>query len=208
MKKFAVIYIIAAVLSLLLFGCAKPGDDDLSKIHKMLSGIEAYTATAEIMVRSNKAVENYVVKQYFKYPDRYRLEVVSPDDKKGKVTLYDGEKIWINHPQINQSYIMENFKEVEESSMFPGYFAKNLLTSEEAEYKIKSEGGNEFITIKVEVPGGNSYRKHQLLYFDRKKAVPVKMEVMDSQGNVTVTIHYRDFIYNGSIDEKLFRNVS
>jgi len=203
-----VIYIIAAILITLLQGCAKPGDDDLSKVHKMLSGIETYTAVAEIIVNGNKAVENYVVKQYFKYPDKYRLEVISPDDKKGKVTLYDGEKIWIHHPQINQTYTMETFREVEETSMFPGYFAKNLLTGEEAEYKIYSENGSEFITIKVEVPGGNSYRKHQILYIDRKKVVPVKMEIMDSKGAVTVTIHYKDFIYNGDIDEKLFRSVN
>lgn len=99
---------------------------------------------------------------------------------------------------------MENFKETEESSMFPGYFAKSLFSSEEADYQIKKIGSNEYITIKTEIPGGNSYRKYQILYLDIKSAMPVMMEVIDSNGNTSVMVHYRDFVYNAKIDDKLF----
>ena len=192
------------VMIFLFQGCSKPGNDDFSKVHKMLSGLEAYTVTAEIMVRGNKAVENYIVKQQFKYPDKYRLEVLRPIDKKGKITIYDGSKIWIFHPQINQSYCMENFQEVEEVSMFPGYFAKNLFNGEDAVYDIKKDGSNEYVVIKVGIPGGNSYRKSQILYIDRKDTIPVKMEILDSNDNIVVTVHYKDFLCI-NIEDKDFK---
>lgn len=207
LKRLYILFIPVIIAGLILQGCTRYGGDDFSKIHRMLAGLENYTATAEIIVRGNKMVGSYVVKQYFKYPDRYRLEVISPEDKKGKTTLYDGERIWIHNPQINQTYIMENFKEVEETGMFPGYFARNLFCGEEAQYGKKTDGDNEYVTIKVVIPGSNNYRKHQILYLDRDKSLPVKMEILDSQGNVTVTVYYKEFIYNEIIDEKLFKKI-
>lgn len=208
LKGLLKIYIPIIVMTVFFQGCTKPEENEFSKVHKMLSGLENYTVTAEIIVRGNKLVGNYVVKQYFKYPDKYRLEVVSPEDKKGKVTLYDGERIWIHNPVINQTYVMENFKEVEECSMFPGHFAKNLFSGEKAEYSIKKDKDGEFVAIRVEIPGVNSYRKYQILYFDKKQIVPVKMEILDSAGNVVVTVFYKDFTYNGEIEDRLFKKVT
>ncbi|KPU43405.1 outer-membrane lipoprotein carrier protein [Oxobacter pfennigii] len=206
MKKFR-LYILIILIIILAQGCSKPGEDDFSKAHKMLSGLESYTTTAEIIIRGNKLVGSYIVKQHFKYPDRYRLETVSPDDKRGKITIYDGYGIWIYNPQINQTYTMENFKEVEESGMFPGYFAKNLFSGEEAVYDIMRDGEAEYITIKVLIPGTNPYRKHQILYIDKEKMIPVKMEVLDSSGNTTITVYYRDFKYNEELDEDIFKRM-
>lgn len=196
------------ILVLLAQGCGKPQESKFSKAGKMLAGLETYTVTAEIIVRGNKLTESYFVKQYFKYPDRYRLEALNQGDREGKVTIYDGEKIMIYQPQIKQLIIMTNFKETEDSSMFPGYFAKSLFSSEDADYQIKKVGSNEYITIKTEVPGGNNYRKYQILYIDAKSTMPVMMEVIDSSGNITVTVHYRDFVYNAKIDDKLFTRES
>jgi len=207
LKRLIIFILLMFFMASLISGCKKTGGSDISKVHKMLSELHTYTATAEIIVRGNKLVGSYVVKQYFKYPDRYRLEVLSPEDKKGKTTLYDGSKIWIYHPGINQTYTMEDFKEVEETGMFPGYFARNLFSSEEAQYEVKKEGSLELIVIRVEVPGGNNYRKSQVLYIDREKNIPVKMEILDSSGNIAVTVHYREFIYNHKIDEVLFEKL-
>jgi outer membrane lipoprotein-sorting protein len=198
------IFIPVVIAVILLQGCKKQVGSEFLKAQKMLGGLETYTVTAEIIVRGNKVVENYVVKQYFKYPDRYRLEVVSPGDKCGKVTIYDGQRIVIYHPQIKQVYIMENFKEVEETGMFPGHFAKNLFSSENADYQVKKIGSDEYTVIKVEIPGGNNYRKYQVLYIDNKSTVPYKMEILDSNGNTAVTVHYKNFLYNNKIDDKLF----
>lgn len=195
-------------MSLLLQGCEKAGQDEYLKANRMLSGIETYTVTAEIVVKGNRTVENYIVKQYFKYPDRYRLEVLSPSDKKGKTTIYDGEKLWIYHPLINQMFVLDNLKEVEEAGMFPGYFAGSLFTGEEASYNIvRGEVGN-YITIRTIIPGGNNYKKHQILYIDRESLKPVRMEVYDSADNIVVTVFYRDFLYNVKIDESIFEGSS
>lgn len=202
------IYILLVILVLLVQGCAKPEKDKFSDVHKMLAGLETYTVTAEIIVKGNKLTESYFVKQYFKYPDRYRLEVLNQGPREGTVTIYDGQKIIIYQPIIKQLYIMENFKETEAGSMFPGYFAKSLFSSEEADYQIKKLDSGEYIAIKTEIPGGNSYRKYQILYLDIKSTMPVMMEVCDSQGNTAVTVHYKDFVYNAKIDDKLFTRES
>lgn len=206
--KAVKIYILPVILVLLIGGCGKPGENKFANAHRMLAGLQTYTVTAEIIVRGNKLTESYFVKQYFKYPDRYRLEVLNQGEREGKTTVYDGEKIIIYQPLIKQLYIMENFKETEEGSMFPGYFAKSLFSSEEADYQIKKVGSSEYIAIKTEIPGGNIYRKYQILYLDIKSAMPVMMEVIDSHGDTAVMVHYKDFVYNAKIDDKLFTRES
>jgi outer membrane lipoprotein-sorting protein len=109
LKALIKLYIPVIIAVLLLQGCAKNQGEQYVKVHKMLVNLQTYTATAEIIVRDNKLIENYVVKQYFKYPDRYRLVVLSPDDIRGKTTIYDGDRVYIYQPRIKQLYIMENF---------------------------------------------------------------------------------------------------
>lgn len=206
--KAVKICILPVILTLLIVGCGRTGENKFSDAHRMLAGLQTYTVTAEIIVRGNKLTESYFVKQYFKYPDNYRLEVLNKGDREGKITIYDGEKIIIYQPLIKQLYIMENFKETEDSSMFPGYFAKSLFSSEEADYQIKKIGSNEYIAIKTEIPGGNSYRKYQILYLNIKSIMPEMMEVLDSQGNTVIMVYYKDFVYNAKIDDKLFTRES
>lgn len=200
-KLFNTIGIILIILC--LPGCGRK-NEGFSKVNIMLSGMNSYTVTAEIIVNGNRAAESYNVKQYFKYPDKYRLEVLNPADKRGKITAYDGNKLWIYQPGIRQFYVIENYKEPEESTMFPGYFAKKLFCGENAEYSIKRIENRDYIAVKVDMPGGNNYRKCQVMYFNRDSAVPVKMEILDSKGNTSVTVYYREFSYNEKVDDKLF----
>lgn len=191
-------------MMILFHGCTGTQKSDYKKVHEMLAGMDTYITKAEIVVHGNKIVENYLVMQYFKYPDKYRLEVLGPKDKEGKITIYDGSSLWIHHPQINQTFEIRDIKELDEASMFPGHFARSLLTSEDAAFSMKKEGDINFALIKVAIPGGNNYRKYQVLYVDVKDIKPVKMEILDSTGTIVVTIYYKDFLYNTEIDEKIF----
>lgn len=204
LKKLLIAFIQIAVLMLFVQGCSKQVGNEYAKVNRMLADMDTYTTRAEIIVKGTKNVESYVVKQYFKYPDRYRIEVISPPDKQGKITIYDGVNLKIYQPSIKQLYVMENYKEVEEGSMFPGHFAKNLFSSEHAIYNDEKDKDGEYISVKVAIPGGNRYRKWQILYFDKETIKPVKMEVLDSEGNIAVAIYYRDFLYNAKLDNKIF----
>lgn len=191
-------------MALVLKGCESTGKNEFAEVNRMLAGINTYSVTAEIIVQGNRMVENYVVTQYFKYPDKYRLEVLSPADKKGKTTIYDGNKLWIHHPLINQSFELDDLKEVEETNMFPGYFASKLFTGEDASYNTVNIEGKRYISIKTSLPAGNSYRKYQVLYVDSDSCKPVKLEVYDSSDNAAVTVYYKDFLYNVKLDDNLF----
>lgn len=208
MKKLVFICILITITALVLKGCAGDEKKEYAEVNRMLAGINTYSVTAEIIVKGNRLVENYVVTQYYKYPGKYRLEVLSPEDKKGKTTIYDGNKLWIRHPLIGQSFELNDLKEVEEASLFPGYFAGKLFTGEDAEYDTVNMDGNRYVSIKTLLPGGNSYRKYQVLYVDSKTIKPVKLEVYDSSNNVEVTVYYRDFLYNVKLDDSLFNGAA
>lgn len=205
MRSFLRVFIPIVLMSILIAGCSQVRISEYVRVNKMLSGLDTYFCTAEIAVQGNKVVENYVVKQYFMYPDKYRLEVLSPEDKKGKLTIYDGSSLYISHPQIKQEFTLGDIKGLEDSGMFPGCFARNLLISESADYSIKKIGNQKYVVIRAEIPDGNAYRKSQILYFDAESSMPCRMEILDSNDNVAVMVTYKDFNYNIKLDEFIFR---
>lgn len=203
-SKMFILILIFISITIIFAGCGDKEVRDFTKAQKMIANLNSYTTVAEIVVKGNKLIESYVVKQYFVYPNKYRLEVISPDERKGKITIYDGERLFINHPLIKQTTIL-NIKEVEDMGMFLGNFAKNLFSGEDVNLEIKKDESFEYVVIKACIVGGNKYRKNQTLYIDRKDNIPVKMEITDENDDVVVTVYYKDFEYNVDIENTMFK---
>lgn len=204
-RKLMLTVIFISTAAIIFAGCGNKEVRDFTKAQKMIANLNSYTTVAEIVVKGNKLIESYVVKQYFMYPNKYRLEAISPDERKGKITIYDGEKLFIYHPLIKQTTILNNIQEVEDMGVFLGNFAKNLFSGEDLNIEIKKDESFEYVVIKTCIISGNKYRRNQILYIDRKANIPVKMEITDENDEVVVTVYYKEFEYNPDIEDNIFK---
>ncbi len=200
LKVTVVIFLIA-----LLTACQQPTNEEVFyKAQKKLGEMEGYQCTAKIYVQRENEEKEYIFKQTFQYPDKYRLEVLSPENLKGNLTISNGKTAWMKHPSINQVWKMDQFEQSQEQLMFIGYFMRNLLNSEETNLESKSLDGNDYIVITTTLPGGNYYFNEQKLWIDTEKMTPNKLYILDEKGKTRFRVTFEDFEYNPKLQEDLF----
>lgn len=200
-KKIVFIILAIAFIS----ACTKPSDEDrYYDAHKEMMQIESYQTTAKIISYIGGNKREYEFNQSFMYPDKYRLEVVSPDSIKGNVTIFNGKVAWVQHEAINQTWKMDNFEQSEEQLMFIGYFLKNFLSSENTTYHSEEFNGIDSIVITTELPGGNPYFYSQKLWLHGKDYTPLMLNIIDNENKVRFQVYYEHFIKNPNLDEAIF----
>ncbi len=203
MKYYRIVFIV--VITAVLFGCGPKTDQDLLyDAQKMINKLDSYTCEAEITVMGNLNPEMYIVKQWFRKPNKFKLELVKPDSLKGKITVYDGRKASIIHPQINQVWIMENFQHSDEQNMFLGYFLQNYLESENVEIHREKKEQVTYLVIDTEIPGNHVYFHKQRLWVDVDKMEPTLLQVFDVKDQMRIEVKYLSFQYNPKLEDHLF----
>jgi len=192
-------------LVLLCQGCSFYTEEKAYKeVHKKLAGMNTYSCTAEIYTKGNKAPGHFKTKQWFCMPDRYRLEVLEPAVMKGKTTVFDGQRLWMYYPYIDQVLLLEDMDSSMDENMFIGFFLRDMLETESIQYRIHKEAGETTVVVELPVPGGSKYRCTQKMFIDKKGLRPVMLEIYDIDGNVTTRVKYSDFQYNPRLDDDLF----
>lgn len=193
------------IIVLLLAGCSEKTDEEIFyDAQKKIVSIETYICTADITVYGNKSPQEYTVKQWFKAPDKCRIEIQGPDRIKGKTTIYNGKRAWISNPQIGQEWLMEKFSASMEQKMFLGYFINNFLNTENPTIKRKSIKDKDYIIMETEIPGNHPYFNKEKLWFDVKEYYPYRLKVFDVEDNPRIDVKFLNFSYNESIDDKVF----
>jgi len=190
----------------LMWGCMSKSDQELFyDAQKQLNKIESYRCEVEITSIGNKGPQRYVMKQWFKKPDKYKLEVMLPDNLKGQITISDGKKAWIYHPGIEQTWIMQSFVHSEEQNMFLGYFIKNCLDSEGVGLGKKTIEGEDYLIITTDIPGNHVYYHKEILYIHIKTMVPYLLQVYDVKDQLRIEVKYKAFEYNTQLEDEIFR---
>lgn len=202
---------IFGVLFFLLFvvfagSCTEKSEQEIFyDTQKKLNNIDSYYCEVEIISIGNKEPQKYIMKQWFQKPDKYKLEIVKPDELKGKTTIFDGNRAWIYHPAIEQTWIMKNFINYEEQNMFLGYFIRNSLESETVEISSKEIDGEKHLIITTSIPGNHAYFNKKILYFNTKTMNPYLLLVYDVKEQLRIEVRYRNFEYNPKLGDELFQ---
>lgn len=187
-------------------GCAPKTEQDLFyEVQKKLNKMESYSCQIEITSIGNKSPQKYIMKQWFKKPNKYKLEVMSPENLKGKITISNGKKAWIYHPSIEQIWEMDNFSNSEEENMFLGYFLENCLKSEEVNTYIKNFENEKYLVMDTDIPGNHVYFHRQQIWINVNNMKPYLLEVFDNKGDKRIEVKYNEFKYNPEFEDVFFQ---
>lgn len=204
MRLLKAIFVLV-VITISITACTKPSDKErYYDAHKKMMEIKSYQTIAKISSYTGDSKREYEFNQMFQYPDKYRLEVISPNSIKGNLTIFNGKVAWIQHATINQTWKMDNFEQSKEQLMFIGYFLKNFINSENSTYHSESFEGRDSIVITTELPGGNPHFYSQKLWIDGKDFTPLRLNIIDNQDKVRFEVYYEDFKMNPELSEDLF----
>lgn len=198
--------IVFFVMVLLMTGCSEKTDEEIFyKAQKQMVDMKTYICTADITIYGNKTPIKYTAKQWYKEPNKYKIEVISPENLEGKVTIYNGKRAWVSHPRIGQEWLMEDFSSTIEQKFFLGYFLNNFLSTENPQLTRETVDDKEYILIGAEIPGNHPYFTKERLWFDIKKYYPRRLQVLDTNDNVIINVEYIDFKFNENLDDNIFK---
>ena len=158
--------------------------------------ISSYEAEVTVEVHSNKNINKYLMKQKYIKPNIFEMEVLEPNNIKGLTIKCDGENTEIENSLLDIKMEYENFNgKFSTLSLisFINYY-KNGIESETEETE------NEIIMkTKINV---NRYQTYQKLYLNKNSKLPTKMEILDSNKEITVYILYNEIKVNKSTENK------
>jgi outer membrane lipoprotein-sorting protein len=156
-----------------------------------ISKMKSYSCIAEINVVGNKNPKEYTMKHNYTKPDTYKIEIVSPENLKGKIIKYNKEKILVKNPNVDDYIELPN-NDMDNQYLFIGDFMKNLSKNEELNIAFKGD----YLVLETTIQSSSKYFNKQVLYVDKESVKPSKLEVHDNEGKARFTVTYKNFEYN------------
>lgn len=184
-----------------LAACSKGGDCYDS--HKKLMEMKSYSTDALITVHGNKSSKDYRVKQTVDGSGNVKIETLEPNELKGKIVVYNGEKWMIYHPLIKEVVEFDSLKDIDEI-IYMGIIEKKFLMSKDIKEKAVEKDNEKCIEFKADLPNANEHRSYAKLYIGEKDSIPKVLEIYNKNDKVTVQVKYSNFDYNKDINKEEF----
>ncbi len=168
-----------------------------ASLPEALNNIKSYEAYATITFLAEGQENSLEMEQKVEIGGKYQLTIKKPPHLKDYILYFDGEKIREYNPKSQKETLAEASHARNETmlSTFIERYRENkdILTSK------RTLDDKEVFVIEAGIPGGFKYLAKQRVYFEQEHFSPIKMEILDSQGNKTIQIEYKDFKYNSEI---------
>ena len=185
MKK---IFLCLISICLILTGCGKKDEKTvLKEFQNKVENSDSYYLSGNMELVNNEDVYTYDIAVSYKSDDYYKIELTNVINQHQQVILRNGEGVYIVTPSLNKSFKFQSDWPYNNSQV---YLLASLLDD------INNDEGRTFeviddsyvFTTSVNYPN-NDKLISQKIYFG-KDYLPMKVEVIDTDGNVQIKMSY------------------
>jgi len=198
MKK----YLIIIFMFLFLCGCGKSSEEDIVK--KFLDKIEknnSYTLKGTMSINSNEDTFTYNVSASKSKDDYYKISLINKTNDHEQIILKNKDGVYVVTPDLNKSFkFQSDWPNNGSQSYLLDILAKDVKNDNEIH--IDTDGKNKYIQCKVNYPN-NSTLYSQKIYLDKNYEVK-KVEVLDQDGKVKISLEIKSIDYKPKFDEEYF----
>ncbi len=202
MKKFLIL-----LSTILLCSCTKKINNESSyqKINNMLVNLKSYKCAANVKYISNKNTIEYKTIQYCKSDGKYRIEIISPENSAGNITLSDGKAIYQYNLKINGRVSVTHKENMERSEIFLTSFIRNYSKSLETSVSVANMDKSKCTVLEAKIPGEHPYLSSEKLFIDNKTQKPLELVIYDKDNSERIIVSYEEFEYNIDLKDSLFK---
>ena len=191
-KKTIGLFILCMCMIVSLIGCSKvkqqTKEEVYSDFQKKINYMTSYTCTANITVINNKSQSKYIINHTYKKPSYYKLEIIEPENLKGKTMEYYDNKIVIKNQKLGDVIELPKVGN-NKLYLFVGDFIQDYSRKESVRMNFYND---DQLALEIDVPE-NIYFSKQILYIDKKTKNPVKMEILNNEGEKKFIVNYTNF---------------
>ncbi|MGE4283102.1 MAG: outer membrane lipoprotein carrier protein LolA [Clostridia bacterium] len=199
--------ILMLTLMIILCSCGKKNEntDVYTQIYEKYKDIQSYQCEMLMNISSNKTVRQYRLKQFYKAPDYYKIELLEPEEVKGLVTVYVNGNVTTMHPEINGKFTLLNFNPVDESYIFLPDFFEAYYKSEKTSVAVSKEKESKSILLKADLPSSSIYRFSQSMWIDSQSLLPEKMEIYDIKNKPVISVRFTEMELDIQLEDDIFQ---
>ena len=191
-RKTILSIFILIFLTINLVGCKnlsqQTKEDIYEDFQKKITKMTSYTCQADITVFNNKSQSKYTINHTYKKPSYYKLEIIKPENLNGKTIEYNKDKIIIKNKQLDDVIELPNVGD-NKLYLFIGDFVQDFLQEDSINMSVSEKQ----LILERDLSHENSCLSKQILYIDKKTKNPVKMEILNSEGEKKFIVNYTDF---------------
>ena len=167
----------------------KVGNNSIEEVEEYILNISSYEAKLELIVKSNKNTNRYIILQTYNKPDKTKQVVIEPENIAGLEIEYDGQNLILRNTKLNIEKVYENYKYLTDNFFTLETFIKEYEQLKNNKTNLYEESEN--IIMEVEV-NKNKYVHKKTLYIDKNSLEPTKLKIQDINEENIVYILYNE----------------
>ena len=198
MKK----YLVVLLGVLCLFGCGKADQSNVKdEFVKNISKKNSYLVKGTMNIISNEDTFSYNV-TVAKSNDNYRVNLVNTINNHEQVILRSNNEVYVVTPSLNKSF---KFQSEWPDNGSQAYLLNSLVSdiNNDSESKAEADGDGFVISSKVNYPN-NANLVSEKIYLDKKSNLK-KVEVLDKDGKVKITVNYTSIDFKPTFKDDYFK---
>ena len=197
MKKFLIIL----SMFLLLCGCGKSKEDIVSKFKDKIEKTNTYKLVGTMKIVSNEDTFTYDVTAAKSKDDYYLVSLINNINDHEQVILKNSDGVYVVTPDLNKSF---KFQSDWPNNGSQSYLLDVLINdvNNDTEYTTGNSKDLNYIECKVNYPNNNNLYSEKI-YLDKDYNVK-KVEVLDKDGNVKITLDVKNIDYKPKFDKQYF----
>ena len=192
MKK----YIIILCMFLGLCGCGK-SDNVVKKFQNKIEKADNYILKGNMSIVSNEDTFTYKVEASKSKEGYYKVSLINQTNNHEQVILKNKDGVYVVTPDLNKSF---KFQSDWPNNGSQSYLIDVLLNDVVNDDKVHVE--KDYIQCKVNYPNNNTLYSEKI-YLDKDYGVK-KVEVLDQDGNVKITLNVNSINYKAKFKEEYF----
>lgn len=202
MKNFLKIFFLISIFSLVIVGCGiKNADNIIDKIRDKIEKSNSYYVEGTMEIINNEDTYTYDVTVSYKKDDYYKIDLVNTLNNHEQVILRNDDGVYVVTPSLNKSFKFQSDWPYNNSQI---YLLSSIMEdlSEDEDRLFKTKDNGYYFQSSVNYPNNKSLVK-QNVYVDSKMKI-TKVEVVDDEGNVQISMKFDKIEYNKDFDKDYF----
>ena len=186
----------------LIAGCGINSDSNIiDKLTDQLESANSYYISGNMEIINNEDTYTYDIEVAYQKGDYYKVNLVNKLNNHEQVILRNDDGVYVITPSLNKSYKFQSDWPYNNSQVYLlSSVYDDLVGDEDRTFKSTDDGYT--FTSTVNYPNNKSLVK-QNVYLDKKLNI-TKIEVVDNDGNVQISMTYKEITFDKKFDNDYF----
>lgn len=182
------------LLAFAFYGCNGAKGTSIHSERNFFKELKQYESEVTVTFLKDKQPNEMKMKQIANMNGSYEWTVIEPEHLKDVKVSFDGNQITEYFPSVNKT--LEVKGSTAQNEIVLTHFVSRYLTNENIKEQEIQLNGKSVHTYEMPIEGGFKYLSKEKLWLDEKSQLPLKMEIYDDTGNITIEVVYKDFKFN------------